>query len=36
LNEGWIDFECGESATRKGRVLLKTVLKTLLDRQTTG
>ena len=36
FNEGWIDFECGESASRKGMVALKTVLKTLLDRQMTG
>ena len=36
FNEGWIDFECGESSSRKGRIALKTVLKTLLGRQTAG
>jgi uncharacterized protein YbjT (DUF2867 family) len=36
FNEGWIDFECGESASHKGRVALKTVLKTLLGRQASG
>jgi len=29
INEGWIDFEGGESNTLKGRVELKTVLETL-------
>jgi NAD(P)H dehydrogenase (quinone) len=36
FNQGWIDFEFGESASRKGGVALKTVLRSLLDRQTTG
>jgi uncharacterized protein YbjT (DUF2867 family) len=33
FNEGWIDFEGGENGIRKGNVALKTVLKTLIDRQ---
>jgi uncharacterized protein YbjT (DUF2867 family) len=36
FNEGWIDFEGGEAGTRKGSVALKTVLKTLIDRQKAG
>jgi uncharacterized protein YbjT (DUF2867 family) len=33
FNEGWIEFESDEAARRKGKVGLKTVLKSLLDRQ---
>jgi hypothetical protein len=33
FNEGWIEFENDEAARRKGRVVLKTVLKSLIDRQ---
>jgi hypothetical protein len=36
FNEGWIDFEGGQNGTRKGSVALKTVLKTLIDRQKAG
>jgi uncharacterized protein YbjT (DUF2867 family) len=36
FNEGWIDFEGGEAGTRKGNVALKSVLKTLNDRQKAG
>ena len=36
FNEGWIDFEFGESVRRKGAVALKTVLKGLIGRQTAG
>jgi uncharacterized protein YbjT (DUF2867 family) len=32
FNEGWIEFEGGQTGTRKGPVVLKTVLKTLIDR----
>jgi len=32
FNQGWIEFESGEAGSRKGRVELKTVLKTLVDR----
>jgi uncharacterized protein YbjT (DUF2867 family) len=33
FNEGWIDFESGETGSRKGKVDLERVLKTLIDRQ---
>ncbi len=33
FNEGWITFEGGTEGSRKGTVALKTVLKTLIDRQ---
>ena len=33
FNEGWITFEGGTEESRKGTVALKTVLKTLIDRQ---
>jgi NAD(P)H dehydrogenase (quinone) len=33
FNEGWIEFESGEASSRKGRVSLKTVLKSLIERQ---
>jgi NAD(P)H dehydrogenase (quinone) len=33
FNEGWIEFERDEAARRKGKVVLKTVLKSLIDRQ---
>jgi uncharacterized protein YbjT (DUF2867 family) len=36
FNEGWIDFEGGEAGIRRGSVALKTVLKTLIDRQKAG
>jgi uncharacterized protein YbjT (DUF2867 family) len=36
FNEGWIDFEGGEAGTRKGSVVLKTVLQSLIDRQKAG
>jgi hypothetical protein len=36
FNEGWIEFESGEAGSRKGTVALKTVLKTLIDRQKGG
>ncbi|MDB5828426.1 MAG: NmrA family transcriptional regulator, partial [Variovorax sp.] len=32
FNEGWIDFEHGPSATRKGTTTLDTVLRGLTDR----
>src|ERR1700689_1654472 len=32
FNEGWIEFEAGETGSRKGKVELKTVLKTLIER----
>jgi NAD(P)H dehydrogenase (quinone) len=36
FNEGWIDFEGGQTGTRKGSVALKTVLKGLIDREEAG
>ena len=33
FNQGWIEFENGEGASRKGKVALKTVLTTLIERQ---
>jgi NAD(P)H dehydrogenase (quinone) len=33
FNEGWIEFESGQAGSRKGRVTLKTVLKSLIERQ---
>jgi len=34
FNEGWIEFEAGESGSRKGRVTIDTVLKGLLTRDS--
>jgi len=31
FNEGWIEFEGGESGSRKGNTSLQTVLRTLID-----
>jgi NAD(P)H dehydrogenase (quinone) len=36
FNEGWITFEGGAAGSRKGTVALKTVVKTLIDRQKNG
>jgi uncharacterized protein YbjT (DUF2867 family) len=36
FNEGWIEFEGGETGSQKGTVALKTVLKALIDRQKNG
>ncbi len=33
FNEGWIEFESGQAGSRKGQVALKTVLKSLVERQ---
>jgi hypothetical protein len=33
FNEGWIEFESGEAGSRKGKVALKTVLRSLIERQ---
>jgi hypothetical protein len=33
FNEGWIEFENGEAASRKGQVALKTVLQALIERE---
>ena len=33
FNEGWIEFESGQAGSRKGQVALKTVLKSLIERQ---
>jgi uncharacterized protein YbjT (DUF2867 family) len=33
FNEGWIEFESGQAGPRKGKVELKTVLRSLIDRQ---
>ena len=33
FNEGWIEFESGQAGSRKGKVALKTVLKSLIERQ---
>jgi NAD(P)H dehydrogenase (quinone) len=32
FNEGWIEFESGQAGSRKGKVALKTVLKSLIER----
>jgi NAD(P)H dehydrogenase (quinone) len=32
FNEGWIEFERGETGSRKGNVALETVLQTLIER----
>ena len=34
FNEGWIEFEAGETGSRKGQIELETVLKTLIERET--
>jgi NAD(P)H dehydrogenase (quinone) len=34
FNEGWIDFEGNEVGSRKGRVSLETVLRTLVERES--
>jgi uncharacterized protein YbjT (DUF2867 family) len=36
FNEGWIEFENGESGSLNGKVELKTVLKTLIERAGKG
>jgi NAD(P)H dehydrogenase (quinone) len=33
FNEGWIEFEWGETGSRKGKVALKTVLQKLIERE---
>jgi len=33
FNEGWIEFESGQAGSRKGKVALKTALKSLIERQ---
>ena len=33
FNEGWIEFEWGETGSRKGKVALETVLQKLIERQ---
>jgi hypothetical protein len=35
FNEGWIEFEAGETGSQKGQIELKTVLKTLSERETS-
>jgi hypothetical protein len=35
FNEGWIEFESGQAGSRKGKVALKTVLKSLVERAST-
>ena len=32
FNEGWIEFESGQAGSRKGKIALKTVLKSLVER----
>jgi uncharacterized protein YbjT (DUF2867 family) len=34
FNQGWIEFECGEERSRKGRIPLKTVLSGLVEQQS--
>jgi NAD(P)H dehydrogenase (quinone) len=34
FNEGWIDFDHGEAGSQKGRVVLETVLKTLIEQSS--
>jgi NAD(P)H dehydrogenase (quinone) len=33
FNEGWIEFESGQAGSRKGKTTLKTVLRSLIERQ---
>jgi uncharacterized protein YbjT (DUF2867 family) len=33
FNQGWIEFESGEAGSRKGKVSLETVLRTLIERE---
>ena len=32
FNQGWIEFEAGEADSRKGKVPLETVLRSLIER----
>jgi NAD(P)H dehydrogenase (quinone) len=32
FNEGWIEFESGQAGSRKGKVALETVLRSLIER----
>jgi hypothetical protein len=34
FNEGWIEFDGGEAGSRKGKVSLRTVLQSLIERET--
>jgi uncharacterized protein YbjT (DUF2867 family) len=34
FNEGWVEFENGEAGSRKGEVALKSVLQTLVERES--
>jgi hypothetical protein len=34
FNEGWIEFEGEEGGSRKGKVALETVLRTLIERDS--
>jgi hypothetical protein len=34
FNEGWIEFENGAAGSRKGEIALKTVLQTLIQRES--
>ena len=34
FNEGWIEFESGETGSRKGKVELRTVLQNLIERES--
>jgi hypothetical protein len=33
FNDGWIEFENGDTGSRKGEVALKSVLQTLVERE---
>jgi NAD(P)H dehydrogenase (quinone) len=33
FNEGWIEFESGQAGSQKGKVALKTVLRSLIERE---
>jgi uncharacterized protein YbjT (DUF2867 family) len=35
FNEGWIEFEGGEAGSRKGNVTLETVLRALIERESS-
>jgi uncharacterized protein YbjT (DUF2867 family) len=35
FNQGWIEFGAGETGSRKGQIELKTVLKKLIERETS-
>ena len=35
FNEGWIEFEGGEAGSRKGKTALESVLRALIERESS-